>query len=141
MGNMYSPGDRSRRQHQLKQQPSIDSRPIETEPPYHKHQKNAYGAESANKVLSALQAPIFFTSLFRRTQQPKTAQVATPESKRASEPVENTEHLTLVPYRDQIMRALHLSSAIVISAPTSSGKTTWLPRTVEKELSNIWLIA
>ena len=138
MGNMYSPGDRSRRQHQLKQQPSIDSRPIETEPPSHKHQKNAYGAQSANKVLSALQAPIFFTSLFRRAPQPKTAQVATPESKHASQPVENTEHLTLVPYRDQIMRALHLSSAVVISAPTSSGKTTWLPRTVEKELSNIF---
>lgn len=45
-------------------------------------------------------------------------------------PAEDVSHLTLAPHKDSILAALQSHPALVISAPTSSGKTTWLPRTL-----------
>ncbi len=47
-------------------------------------------------------------------------------------PTEDVSHLTLAPCKDEILDILREWPALVISAPTSSGKTTWLPRTLLK---------
>ena len=53
-------------------------------------------------------------------------------------PQEDVSHLTLAPAKEQILKALRESPVVVISAPTSSGKTTWLPRTLEKERGSLF---
>lgn len=53
-------------------------------------------------------------------------------------PAEDVSHLTLAPCKDKILKALSKEPAIVISAPTSSGKTTWLPRTLLKHVDALF---
>lgn len=51
---------------------------------------------------------------------------------------EDVSHLTLAPHKEVILQALREWPAIVIPAPTSSGKTTWLPRAILKEAHTIF---
>jgi HrpA-like RNA helicase len=54
------------------------------------------------------------------------------------EPAEDVSHLTLAPYKNHILDALRSNPAVVISAPTSSGKTTWLPRTIQEHARELF---
>lgn len=51
---------------------------------------------------------------------------------------EDVSHLTLAPHKDAILQALREWPAVVIPAPTSSGKTTWLPRAILKEAQTLF---
>ena len=51
---------------------------------------------------------------------------------------EDVSHLTLAPCKQEILDILREWPALVISAPTSSGKTTWLPRTIQKHASSLF---
>lgn len=53
-------------------------------------------------------------------------------------PRDDVSHLTLAPAKEQILEALRKGPAVVISAPTSSGKTTWLPRTLEQARESLF---
>lgn len=88
-----------------------------------------------NDGFGLLSRPEFPVSLRRQLIGPERSLAELAEltfPKKTVAPTEDVSHLTLAPCKDEILDILREWPALVISAPTSSGKTTWLPRTLLK---------